>query len=218
MTEMTVNKGPLPAAVQRFVLHWGEMGAVWGVNRSVGQIHALLYLADQPLTAEDLAETLGLARSNVSNSLKELLQWNLIRRVSVLGDRRDFYAAEVDLWEMVARIAEGRKAREMDPTLAMLRSCMSEADGDRRMSATSKKRIADMLAFVEMIDRWAGEMRKVPRSKLAGLLRLGSAVLRFLPVKGERGKPGTDLSAAEGEHRERGARAPALTSRTSQKR
>ena len=107
MTEISINKTPLPPAVQRFVLHWGEMGAVWGVNRSIGQIHAVLYLSEHPLTAEDLAETLALARSNVSNSLKELLQWGLIRRISVLGDRRDYYEAEVDLWEMVAPASRG---------------------------------------------------------------------------------------------------------------
>ncbi len=183
MTEIENRKTPLPAAVQRFVLHWGEMGTVWGVNRSIGQIHALLYLSERPLTAEDLADTLGLARSNVSNSLKELLQWALIRRVSVLGDRRDFYEAEGDLWEMVARIAEGRKSRELDPTLAMLKTCMAEADADRFMSATSRERIAAMLAFSQMIDTWATDMRRVPRAKLAGLMKLGSAILRFLPAK-----------------------------------
>jgi DNA-binding transcriptional regulator GbsR (MarR family) len=183
MTEITVNKSPFPPAVQRFVLHWGEMGAVWGVNRSIGQIHAVLYLAEQPMTAEDIAEMLGLARSNVSNSLKELLQWNLIRRVSVLGDRRDFYAAEVDLWEMVARIAEGRKARELDPTTAVLRQCAAEADADRFMNATAKKRIGDMLRFCELLDGWATDMRKVPRSRLTQLMKLGSTILRFLPGK-----------------------------------
>ena len=181
MTEISVRKISLPPAVQRFVLHWGEMGAIWGVNRSIGQIHAILYLAEQPMTAEDLAETLALARSNVSNSLKELQQWNLIRRVSVLGDRRDFYEAEVDLWEMVARIAEGRKARELDPTTTVLRSCAAEAEADRFINATAKRRIGDMLAFCEMLDAWASDMRKVPRSRLAQLMKLGSAVLRFLP-------------------------------------
>lgn len=184
MTETSVRKVSLPPAVQRFVLHWGEMGAIWGVNRSIGQIHAILYLAEQPMTAEDLAETLALARSNVSNSLKELQQWNLIRRVSVLGDRRDFYEAEVDLWEMVARIAEGRKARELDPTTTVLRSCAAEAEADRFINATAKRRIGDMLAFCEMLDTWASDMRKVPRSRLAQLMKLGSAVLRFLPGRG----------------------------------
>ena len=197
MTEITVIKPPLPAAVQRFVLHWGEMGAVWGVNRSIGQIHALLYLSERPLTAEDLADTLGLARSNVSNSIKELLQWTLIRRVSVLGDRRDFYAAEVDLWEMVTRIAEGRKSREMDPTMAVLKACMADAEADRFMGSTAKDRIAAMLAFVEMLDAWASDMRRVPRTRLAALLRLGSAILRFVPAK---------AGGAPKQGRQRGAR------------
>lgn len=191
MTEISVKQPSFPPAVQRFVLHWGEMGSVWGVNRSIGQIHAVLYLAESPMTAEDIAEMLGLARSNVSNSLKELLQWNLIRRVSVLGDRRDFYEAEVDLWEMVARIAEGRKARELDPTTAVLRACMADANADRFMNGTAKKRIGDMLAFCELLDGWATDMRKVPRSRLAQLMKLGSAILRFLPGKAsDTGAPG----------------------------
>jgi DNA-binding transcriptional regulator GbsR (MarR family) len=192
MTEISERKSvALPAAVQRFVLHWGEMGATWGVNRSVGQIHALLYLSDVPRTAEDIAEALGLARSNVSNSIKELLGWQLIQRVSVMGDRRDFYIAETDLWEMVTRIAEGRKARELDPTLTTLRACAREADGDRHMSPLVKGRIADMLAFVETVDRWASDMRHVPRSQLGRLLALGARIVRFLPG-GRAAKPSKD--------------------------
>src|SRR3982750_2519472 len=110
MTEISEKS---PAAVERFVLHWGDMGGQWGVNRSVAQIHALLYLSDRPLTAEAIADTLGMARSNVSNSLRELLAWKLVRRAPLLGDRRDHYEAETDLWEMVTRIAQGRKEREI---------------------------------------------------------------------------------------------------------
>ena len=196
MTETTVRKQSLPPAIERFVLHWGEMGAVWGVNRSVGQIHALLYLSSQPLTAEDIAETLSLARSNVSNSLRELIAWNLVRRVPVLGDRRDYFEAEADLWEMVTRIAEGRKTRELDPTTATLKACMAEAQADRFMDPKAKARIAEMLGFVEMIDKWASDMRRVPRAKLAMLMRLGSAVLRFLPGRAD---PMTDKATASDE-------------------
>jgi DNA-binding transcriptional regulator GbsR (MarR family) len=181
MTE--INARSLPPAVERFVLHWGEMGAVWGTNRSIGQIHALLYLSDRPLTAEDIAETLGLARSNVSNSLKELQGWGLIKRAHVMGDRRDFFAAETDLWEMVTRIAEGRKAREIDPTLDMLRACAAEAESDRQTSRTALERIAAMRDFVEMVDRWAVDIKRVPRAKLAALMKLGSAIVRLLPGK-----------------------------------
>ncbi len=117
MTEISANNAALPPAIERFVLHWGEMGTAWGVNRSVAQIHALLYVSDEPMTAEDIAERLGMARSNVSTSLRELLGWSLIRRVHAMGDRRDYYEAEADMFEMVRRIALGRKAREIDPAL-----------------------------------------------------------------------------------------------------
>ncbi len=206
MTEMNVNKKALPPAIQRFVLHWGEMGAVWGTNRSVGQIHALLYLSEGPMTAEDIADTLGLARSNVSNSLKELLGWNLIRRVHVMGDRRDFFAAETDLWDMVTRIAEGRKAREIDPTLAMLRDCVAEANADRFMSATARERIVAMHDFVRLVDGWAADIRRVPRAKLTALMRLGAAIARFIPSRRAEagsstnsGSTGTDGVVAEGD-------------------
>lgn len=183
MTEITDSEMKLSPAVQRFVLHWGEMGSVWGMNRSVGQIHALLYLADKPMTAEDLAAALGLARSNVSNSLKELAAWNLTRRVHVMGDRRDFFAAEADLWEMVTRIAEGRKARELDPTLESLRTCVAEAKADPFMSDTARRRIGEMHDFVAMIDAWASQMRRVPRLKLTLLMKLGASIVRLLPGK-----------------------------------
>src|SRR5919112_6807353 len=107
MTEITVESRKLAPTIERFVLHWGNMGSQWGVNPSVAQIHALLYLSERPLTAEEIADTLGIARSNVSNSLKELIVWKLIRRVPVLGDRRDHYEAETDIWQMVTRIAQG---------------------------------------------------------------------------------------------------------------
>src|SRR3954467_8577541 len=109
MTEIPVKK--LAPAVERFVLQWGDMGDEWGVNRSVSQIHGLLYLAEEPMTAEDIADTLGMARSNVSNSIKELLSWNLTRRVPIRGDRRDHFEAETDIWQVPARIAPSRKER-----------------------------------------------------------------------------------------------------------
>jgi DNA-binding transcriptional regulator GbsR (MarR family) len=188
MTEISQTQ-KLPPAVERFVLHWGEMGAVWGTNRSVGQIHALLYLSDTPLTAEDLAATLGLARSNVSNSLKELLGWSLIQRVSVMADRRDFYTAETDVWEMVTRIAEGRKARELDPTFAVLKACATEAREDRFINPTTRARMDAMRDFVEMVDTWSTDIRKVPRGKLMTLLKLGSAIARFIPGKSDPSAP-----------------------------
>lgn len=174
MTE--TNERKLPPAVERFVLHWGDMGSRWGINRSVAQIHALLYLAERPLTAEDIADTLGIARSNVSNSLKELTGWKLIRRVPVMGDRRDHYEAETDLWEMVARIAQGRKERELDPAASAIRACRAEAEGDARVSAVAQRRLEEMERFVGDIEQWYDQMLSVPPPKLMALIKMGSKI------------------------------------------
>jgi len=170
---------PLPTSVTRFVLHWGDLGSQWGVNRSVAQIHALLYLAESPLTAEDVADQLGLARSNVSNSIKELLAWGLIHRMPVLGDRRDHFVAETDIWEMVTRIARGRKAREIDPAEAALRACTAEADRDPEISETARQRLNAMLDFVGIMSRWHDEMLDVPKTTLMGLIKMGGKVARL---------------------------------------
>jgi DNA-binding transcriptional regulator GbsR (MarR family) len=180
MTEIRTDSKPLAPAVERFVLHWGEMGGQWGVNRSVAQIQALLYLAERPLTAETIAETLVMARSNVSNSLKELLGWRLIRRVPVMGDRRDHYEAETDLWEMVTRIAQGRKEREIDPAAAALRACLAEAKGDPRVSPVAMRRLAEMGQFLETVNRWYDQMIAVPAPKIMALMRMGARVVNLL--------------------------------------
>ena len=180
MTEITDRTGQLPPAVERFILHWGDMGGRWGVNRSVGQIHALLYLAGRPLTADDIADALGIARSNVSTSLKELQTWRLIRRVSVLGDRRDYFEAEADLWEMLLRIVEGRKEREIDPALVTLRQCVHEAKGDKRMSSIASARLSEMLQFVEALDECYRQIQKLPKSKLSAMVRMGGRIATLL--------------------------------------
>ncbi len=186
MTEITSQTERLSPAVQSFVLRWGDMGGQWGVNRSVAQIHALLYVSERPLTAEHIAEPLGLARSNVSNSIKELLAWKLIRRVPLMGDRRDHFEAETDIWEMVTRIAQGRKEREIDPALLALRACLAEAEGDARISPVAKDRLREMLDFVEIMNRWYEQMLGVPKSKLVTLIKLGSKVVTLLtPGKGK---------------------------------
>lgn len=181
MTETAVSPKTLSPAVERFVLHWGDMGGQWGVNRSVSQIHALLYLSEQPLTADDIAVTLGMARSNVSNSLKELQGWDLIRRVPVMGDRRDHFEAEADIWEMVSRIAAGRKQREIDPAMKALRACMAEAEGDARLHPVAARRLKNMLEFTETMDRWYGQMQGLPKAKLAALINLGTKIASFIP-------------------------------------
>jgi DNA-binding transcriptional regulator GbsR (MarR family) len=181
MTETTAKK-KLPAAVERFVLHWGDMGDEWGVNRSVSQIHGLLYLSETPVTADDIADTLGMARSNVSNSIRELLSWNLIRRVPIMGDRRDHYEAETDIWEVAARIAAGRKEREIDPAVDALRACVVDAADDPTISPVASKRLKEMLAFTELVDRWYAQMLTVPRPRLIALIKLGEKIVSFLPA------------------------------------
>jgi len=189
MTEIPVTAtSPLPPAVEQFVLRWGDMGGEWGVNRSVAQIHALLYLSEQPLTAEAIAETLGIARSNVSNSLKELVGWKLIRRVPVMGDRRDHYEAETDLWRMATRIAQGRKEREIDPAVAGLREVMTLADGDPRVSTAVRSRLDAMQTFVTTMDGWYGQMLNVPPAQLMALIKLGARVVSLLGFLGRKGE------------------------------
>jgi DNA-binding transcriptional regulator GbsR (MarR family) len=167
--------------LERFILEWGDMGAHWGVNRSIGQIQALLYLAEAPMNAEQIAETLGLARSNVSTSLRELQGWGLIRRVPLKGDRREHFEAETDVWEIAARIAAGRKAREIDPALATLRACVVAADSDPAVGATARQRLRAMLDFTETCERWYAQMLSVPRGKLLALVRLGARIAALLP-------------------------------------
>ena len=180
MTEFTDNEKRLPAAVEEFVLRWGDMGGQWGVNRSVAQIQALLYLSEWPLTAEDIADALGMARSNVSNSLKELITWKLIRRVPVMGDRRDYYEAEADLWQILTRIAQGRKEREIDPALAAIRRVLEVADQDPAIGKVALARIHEMHGFVSTLDEWFGQMMAVPPATLMSLIRLGSRVVNLL--------------------------------------
>lgn len=179
MTEITAKSVRLPAAIERFVVAWGEMGEVWGVNRSVSQIHALLYVSDRPLTAEEIAERLRLARSNVSTSLRELMGWSLVRRVPVLGDRRDFYEAEADIFEMVRRIAAGRKAREIDPAIAALRQCLAAAEGDAGVSGEARRRFRAMLALTEDVAKSFDEVLQLPTPVLQRLIKMGGAVARF---------------------------------------
>jgi len=187
MTETTVhNESPgnsvLPAAVQEFVLRWGDLGNQWGVNRSVAQIQALLYLSERPLTAEDIAEALGLARSNVSTSIKELITWKLIRRVPVLGDRRDHYEAEADIWQILSRIAQGRKEREIDPAVAAINQVLAQAEGDPRVSKVARARLAEMQGFLSVMDSWFAQMLTVPPSTLMKLIKLGAKVVPLLTL------------------------------------
>ena len=164
-----------------FILHWGEMGTHWGVNRSVAQIHALLYLSDTPLTADAIVDLLGLARSNVSTALKELQGYRIVRRVHVDNDRRDHFTAETDLWDMLMRIAEERKRREIDPTIALLGDLAERLRTDAAAPAHLRDRVGRMHEFLETLGGWYDSVRVLPRPTLIALMKLGSKVAQFIP-------------------------------------
>lgn len=166
-----------------FILHWGEMGTQWGVNRSVSQIHALLYLSDKPQTADAIVEALGLARSNVSTGLKELQGYGIVRRVHVEGDRRDHFVAEADLWEMLMRIAAERKKREIDPTIALLHELAARLADDPTAPRLVRERVARMHEFMATLATWYDQVRVLPKPTLVALMKLGGRVARFLPGK-----------------------------------
>jgi len=172
----------LTPVTQKFVLHWGEMGTRWGINRTVAQIHALLFLSPRPLHAEEIAETLGVARSNVSNSLRELQNWGIVKTVHVMGDRRDHFESMKDVWEMFRVILDERKKRETDPTLQMLRECVADAKKPGQADAHAKERLADMLNFFELMTTWYEQTRKMPTPAVLKFVKLGDKVARMLGV------------------------------------
>ena len=167
---------------QRFVLHWGEMGSKWGVNRTVSQIHALLYLAGKPMPADEIAETLEVARSNVSNSIKELQNWNLIHVVHVMGDRRDHFETSTDVWELFRIVVSERKEREFDPTINILRDCLASSDLAKEDTA-SQQRIKDTLALMEALSTWGDQMLKLDPSTLMKVMKLGAKIQNLLLPK-----------------------------------
>lgn len=170
----------LTPAMQNFVVHWGEMGTRWGVNRTVAQIHALLYLSEQPLHAESIVDALGVARSNVSNSLKELQNWGLIKMTHVLGDRRDHFETLKDCWQMLKIITEQRKKREIDPTREALHQCLSEAGGEARIPEHSLKQMQQMTEFLDKLSDWYDQMAALPEPTLEKIVKTGAKVVKFI--------------------------------------
>lgn len=170
----------LTPAMQAFVLHWGEMGAKWGVNRSVAQIHALLHIAPDPLDAEEIAETLGLARSNVSTGLKELQSWKLVKSSRGLGERRDVFTSVQDMFDLATVVVEGRREREFAPTIEALRAVAAEAETDATPDHV-RKRMKETLDVMQMLDDWYREVSRLPRGVHLAMLKLGSKIARFLP-------------------------------------
>ena|SRR5690606_3971761 len=175
----------LSATEQKFVLHWGEMGTRWGVNRTVAQIHALLFLTQQPMAAETIAATLGVARSNVSTSLRELQSWKLVRISHVLGDRRDHFLALQDVWEIFRVILEERKRREIDPTLSVLRECAIEGAQDAQLDDAVLARMQVALDFLEMFSATFHDYQRLPPATMQRMLKMGGKVARFIGPTGK---------------------------------
>ena len=173
-----------PEAME-FILHWGEMGTHWGANRSVAQVHALLYLSDAPLDAEAICEALGLARSNVSTALKELQGYGIVRRTHVPGDRRDHFVAETDLWTLFMAITAERKRREIDPTIAKLAELKARMEDNAALPAHVRERIGAMHQFIGTLTDWYSQVRGLKKTTLISLMKLGAKVARFVPGSGK---------------------------------
>ncbi len=180
----------LKPVAKRFVLHWGEMGSTWGVNRTVAQIHALLFITGRPLNADEITETLDVARSNVSMSLKELSNWNLIRSVPLMGDRRDHYETTTDVWELFRTVVRERKSREFDPTIEVLRDCLKSGDIASEDKA-AQLRIKETLALMEALSAWASEMIRLEPSTMMKVIKLGAKVQHLV-----HGKPSATVNSS----------------------
>lgn len=189
MTEITEDTELFSAPIHRFILHWGELGSQWGVNRSVAQIHALLLVSDRPLNAEEIAEALQIARSNVSNSIRELVTWNLVRRAPVAGDRRDHYEAEADMWEMMSRIVAMRKAKELDPAAQILDASLTEARNDPATSPAAVARLAELQELIGLLNGWYDQMNRMPKSTLLPLIRMGSKIVDVVAPLSKKSRP-----------------------------
>jgi DNA-binding transcriptional regulator GbsR (MarR family) len=164
---------------QQFILHWGEMGTRWGINRTVAQIHALLYLMARPMNAEEIAEALSVARSNVSNSIRELQNWGIVRLVHLPADRRDHFESLKDVYAMFRIIVNERKRRELDPTLQVIRGCLDNP-GKEEIDASTKERLEEMLGFFELADKLFGQLEKVSTKNLIRAAKMGAGMFRLL--------------------------------------
>ena len=165
---------------QKFILHWGEMGTRWGINRTVAQIHALLFLSKDSLPAEDIAETLNVARSNVSTSLKELQAWRIVRLVHVMGDKRDHFESMKDVWEMFGVVLDERKRREIDPTVAVLEECLADAAREKNADRHTEERLRELHRFFEATNSWYLQVRKWPTAVLVKFLNAADKAVKLL--------------------------------------
>jgi len=170
----------LTPAVERYVLHWGEMGTRWGTNRTVAQIQALLYLSPRPLRADEIVDLLSVARSNVSTSIRELQSYGLVKMTHMLGDRRDYFESLSDVWELFRVILEQRKKRELNPTLSMLRTATEEVEQEADTDPIIKERMRKMLTFLETTNEWYEQIQDVPTSTLTKLMKLGRGITKLV--------------------------------------
>ncbi len=169
----------LSPTLSRFVLHWGEMGTRWGVNRTVSQIHALLYITGRPMHAEEITDTLAVARSNVSNSIRELQGWNLVRLVHIAGDRRDHFETSTHVWELFRTIVRERQRREIAPTIEVLSELLADP-AISRDPTEAKLRMRETLEFLQTLTAWSDEMLKLDTETLAKVLKLGARVKKLM--------------------------------------
>jgi DNA-binding transcriptional regulator GbsR (MarR family) len=177
------DKSGLTPVQQQFILHWGEMGARWGINRTVAQVHALLHISEAPLSADTIAAALGVARSNVSTSLRELQGWGIVRAVHVLGDRRVHFDSITNVWELFRTIVDQRKRREIDPTLEMLRKALDQLDGARSGDRYTRERLQELLEFFEIMTELYDELRHLPITALRSVARMRGKVRKLLALK-----------------------------------
>ena len=175
---------PLSPQTERFILHFGEMGSRWGVNRTVGQIYALLFLAADPMHADDIAEKLGFSRSNVSMGLKELQSWRLVKLMHQVGDRRDYFETPKDVWEIFRILMEEKRKREIDPTLTLLRDTLLDAPQDAS-EVHAQQRMQEMLELIELSTGWFDEIQRLPPDTLQSLMKMGSRVQKVLGFAGK---------------------------------
>jgi DNA-binding transcriptional regulator GbsR (MarR family) len=179
-TEMTGDSHTLSPAAQKFILHWGEMGTRWGINRTVAQVHALLLLSPRPMAAEEIARTLSVARSNVSTSLRELQGWRIVRSVSVFGDRRQHFESMKDLYELFRVILEERKRREFDPTIEVVRECVAESKKTGSSDAYARERMEELLEFIVLLSALFEEFRNLSPAAMKGMVRLRGGIRKLL--------------------------------------
>ena len=170
----------LSPVATKFILHWGEMATRWGINRTVAQIDALLFLSPRPLNAEEIAEALSVARSNVSTSLRELQGWGIIRVVHVLGDRRDHFESLKDVWELFRQVLDERKRREVDPTLTILRDCLIEAEKAGAGEKYARERLGDLLDFFETTTAWYEQLRRMPTGAMIKFVKMGDKLRKLI--------------------------------------